>query len=109
MATLTVQQIAVTGLEAAAAASAAVAGDEFVNNGKTFIKVTDTGTTAPVVTIASRVACSRGSTHNIAVTVQSGEARYIGPFPMDRFNDSNGKVGITYSAVADVTVEVFTL
>lgn len=109
MATLTVQQIAVTGLEAAAAAAAAAGGDDFVNNGKTFIKVTDGAATAPTVTIASRVACSRGSTHNIAVAITAGESRYIGPFPMDRFNDANGKVSVTYSAVGSVTIEVFTL
>lgn len=109
MAALTVQQIALTGLDAAVAAAAGAAGDTFINNGRTFIKVTDTGTTAPVVTIASRVTCSRGSTHNVAVTVASGTERFIGPFPMDRFNDADGKVSVTYSAVTDVTVEVFTI
>ena len=109
MATLTVQQISTSGLEAAAAAAAGASGDEFVNNGKTFILVTDTGTTAPTVTVASQVECSQGVTHDATIAVESGEARYIGPFPTDRYNDADGKVQVTYSSETDVTIEVFTL
>ena len=106
---LTVQQVSTDGLEAAVAAAANADGNYFTNNGKTFLLVTDTGTTAPTVTISSQVACNQGSTHDLTVSVQSGEARYIGPFPKDRFNDSDGYVQISYDDETDVTVEVFSI
>jgi len=109
MATLTVQQIVIGGLEPAAEEAAAALGDVFPNNGRTYLKVTDTGTTAPVVTITSQVACNQGETHTYTVTVQSGEYRLIGPFPPNQFNNSSGQVEITYSSETDVTVTAFSL
>lgn len=106
---LTVQQIVDTGLEAAAAASANADGNYFINNGRTYIRITDTGTTAPTMTVASQVECSQGETHDVDVVVQSGEARLAGPFPTDRFNDEDGYVQMTYDDNTDVTVEVFSL
>jgi len=109
MAEITVQQISTDGLEAAAGTAATAAGDTFKNNGRTFIIVEDTGTTAPTVTINSLVNCSQGHDHNLSVAVQSGEMRYIGPFPKDRFNDSDGMVTVTYDDDTDVTISVFSL
>jgi len=108
MAAITVQQITIDGLEPAAEVAASELGDTMVNNGRTYLKVTDTGTTAPVVTIASQVACSQGLTHDYTVTVQSGEYRLIGPFPQDQFN-LDGSVVITYDDHTDVTVTAFSL
>lgn len=109
MADITVQQITEDGLEAAAGTAATAAGDTFINNGRTFIIITDTGTTAPVVTINSLTDCSQGFDHNLSITVQSGEARYIGPFPRDRFNNSAQKVTVTYDDDTAVTIAVFSL
>jgi hypothetical protein len=109
MALLTVQEITIDGLEAAAGVAAGATGDTFANNGKCFIEVEDTGTTAPTVTIASQVACNQGETHDVTVDVQSGEIRHIGPFPTSRFNDADGLVTVTYSSETDVTIRVFQL
>lgn len=108
MATITVQNMATSGLELTTEAAAA-GGDAFVNNGRTFLYVSDTGTTAPTVTIDSPVECSQGSTHDVAVAITAGEARYIGPFPPSRFNDETGKVTFTYSSETDVVIAAVSL
>jgi hypothetical protein len=33
----------------------------------------------------------------------------LGPFPTNRFNDTNGEVSVTYSAATSVTVAAVTL
>lgn len=109
MADITVQRILNTGLEAAAATAATAAGDTFTNNGRTFIVVEDTGTTAPVVTVNSLNNCNQGVDHNLEITVQAGEIRYIGPFSPARFNNSAGKVTVTYDNDTDVTITVFSI
>lgn len=42
----------------------------------------------------------------MAVAVPDGEERIIGPFSKNRFDDVDGKVQVTYSAVTSVTVAV---
>lgn len=109
MAELTVQTISTSGLEAATPTAVAAGGDYFTNNGRTFFRITDGATTAPTVTVASQVECSQGSTHDLTVAVPSGETRYVGPFPTDRFNDDDGYVQLTYDDDTSVTIEVFTI
>jgi len=108
MALLTVQAASLTGLEMTTTAAAEL-GDTFVNDGRTVLYVNDNGTTAPTVTISSLVDCDQGETHDITVTVTSGEDRFIGPFPMNRFNDSSGLVSVTYDDHTDVLVAVMSV
>jgi hypothetical protein len=108
MATLTVQQVTTAGLERTTTAAGAT-GDEFVNDGKTILVVEDTGTTAPTVTIDSQVECDQGFDHDASISVESGETRYIGPFPINRWNDENGKVQVTYSDETDVVVSAISI
>jgi hypothetical protein len=108
MAALTVNQISLTGLTAPTPAAAAAAGDTFVNNGRTYLQVTNAAATALVVTINSLVACNLGSDHDIAVTVNNS-TKLIGPFPMDRFNSSAGLVSVTYSDHSTLTVAAISL
>lgn len=103
MADLTLNNLTLTGTLPTFTAAGA-AGDAFQNDGEVYLHVKN-GSAAPVtVTATATRNCSHGFPHNAVVSVAaSGEAQ-IGPFPVDRFNNNNGKVSVTYSAVTTVTV-----
>lgn len=109
MALLTPQVVVLTGITPALVAAEA-GGDEFVNSGRDFIHIKNTNAAAMDVTVDSQVDCNQGEDHDAMVTVPAtnGE-KFIGPFPKDRFNDTAGKVQITYSAVTDVTIGIVRL
>lgn len=109
MALLTPQTIVMTGITPTLVA-ADVGGDEFVNSGRDFIHIKNTNASPIDVTINSQALCDQGVDHDVDVTIPAttGE-KFIGPFPKDRFNDTAGKVQITYSAVTDVTIGIVRL
>ena len=109
MAAITVQQISTSGLTPVVGVAAGASGDTIINNGRTYIEIEDTGTTAPTVTIAGQVTCNQGSTHNIVVAVASGGTEYIGPFNPNWYNNSDGSIEVSYSSETDVTIRAFTL
>src|SRR5687768_17600312 len=104
MATLVVQQITNAGVVKAALAAAAAGGDQFANNGKTFLEVANGSGGAITVTIAAQRACDFGSTHNIANSVAAGATEIMGPFDPSRYSDASGFCQITYSGVTSLTV-----
>lgn len=106
MATLTVQNIANTGLNPSLA-SAAGSGDEFANSGQTYFHANNASGGAITVTFNAQNSCNYGVTHDIAVSVPAGEERLIGPFEKQRFNDANERVQVTYSGVTSLTVGAF--
>lgn len=107
MASLTVADVNPAGVTPTFAAATS-GGDQFANDGRTFIEVKSSG--APcTVTVASQQACSQGSTHNDTITVASAGDKMIGPFDTNRFNDANGNVQVTYSAVTNITVGAFSV
>ena len=74
------------------------AGDEFANDGNTrlhFIAGSAAAGTTRVV-IASQVECNQGFTHNLVVSVDSGDNEIVRPLPRNRFNDGDGNVQLTY-------------
>lgn len=79
-------------------ASDDVNGNTFVNNGRTIIHANNDTAGAITLTFASVAKCSQGETHNLAVSIDAGAVKIIGPFDQGRFNDAAGKVGVTYSA-----------
>ncbi|RJX18505.1 MAG: hypothetical protein C4570_06400 [Ammonifex sp.] len=103
MAQLTVQNIALAGLTPSYAAAAA-GGDNFTNDGRAFLHVKNGSASSINVTVDSAVPCNQGFDHDITVAVAAGADKMIGPFDPERFNDSTGKVNVTYSAVTTVTV-----
>ncbi len=107
MATLTVQQIDLDG-EAADYVACGAGGDEFANNGKTYIHVKNTNAATRTVTVDSPRLCDQGFAHDLAIIIPAttGDVK-IGPFPTARFNDVNQKVQLTYSAVTNLTIGVF--
>lgn len=110
MAVLTVAQIVKTGTLYSLTAAAG-GGDSFQNSGKEFIAVLNGSGGAITVTVAAQRGCAdfgvTNAAHDIVVSVAAGATRLIGPFPTDKFNDSNGRVQITYSGVTSLTVNPF--
>jgi len=109
MATLTVANVNHTG-NAPTLVAVAAGGDQFANDGHTFLYVKNTNGASRDVTVDSVSTCSQGSDHNIVVTVPAttGE-RLFGPFPTSRFNDANGMAQITYEADSGVTIQALRL
>lgn len=105
MAALTVQQITTAGIVPTLAAAAG-GGDEFANNGKTFLRVKNDGVGSINVTVASQVSNPPPGTAaaNIVVAVANGAEKMIGPFNQAAYNDTDGNVQVTYSGVTSVTV-----
>jgi len=107
MATLTVQDAAVGGLNASYTAAAG-GGDDFANNGLVLLHVVNGGGGSINVVVDDPNSPNPGSATqfnpDVTVAVPAGEDRFIGPFPTFRFNDANGRVNVTYSGVTSVTV-----
>lgn len=102
MADLTVQEINIVG-QVVTFAAASSAGDAFVNDGRTSLRVKNGGVAPITVTIVSQRQCDQGFSHNQAISVAAGETRETGAID-SRFSDTNGKVQVTYSGVSSVTV-----
>jgi len=83
-------------------------GDYFTNSGRTFIKVKNAhGSAERTVTVVSQVNCNYGQNHPAPCVLAAGVTKLFGPFPKDRFNDSDGYCQITYSdSGADLTIAV---
>lgn len=80
-------------------------GNIFVNNGKTFlyfVVAADAGATV-TVTINCTNLCSYGFDHDITEAITVGTDKMIGPFQTARYNDSDGKVTVTYSGAFDTS------
>ena len=113
MATLTVATAAEAGV-ATADASATSDGDEFVNTGReVLIAVNSHGSDNDInITITAQNTSFEDpvlgtlTKANQVVACNEGVTKIIGPFPTAAFNDANGKVQITYSAVTSLKVGV---
>ncbi len=107
MATLVTQPITQAGTIPAYVAAAA-GGDKVSPGPTTWLHVKNGGGAPITVTVDSVTPCSQGSDHNLAVVVNNGAEKMIGPLPADRFASAvDGLVAVTYSAVTTVTVGVF--
>ncbi len=112
MATLTLQNVARTGVDPAAGeVAAASGGDEFTNDGGTMLRVNNGGGGAVAVTITAQTTevkpndqLGKLTVGNVVVSVGAGLVREIGPFPPGIFNDANGRVQVTYDQDVSVTV-----
>jgi hypothetical protein len=82
-------------------------GDGFSNDGRTFIQVLNTNGATRTLTIAIPVTVDGCAVAGKALTIPATTGnKYIGPFPPDIYNQSNGQVYLNWSAVADVTFAV---
>lgn len=113
MALINRQQFAEAGFTPSLVAAAA-GGDTIVNDdGKTILHVVNGGGASINVTITAQTTNASNNTFgsltkgNIVVAVPAGQQRFIGPFPKAAFNQTNGQVAISYSAVTSVTVAAY--
>lgn len=107
MAELTVQDISRSGLEAAYVAAGA-GGDEFDNDGKTFLHVKN-GLVDVTCTFDITKTVDGQAVTDITVTCTASEERMIGPFPPSIYNDSDGHVNVSYDDESNVTVAAIRL
>lgn len=107
MAVLTVQRATTAGV-AITLDAAAGGGDSFANDGNTVFRIANGAGSPMTVTFDSPNTCDFGisanAAHDRAVVVSNGVTLEIGPFAQARFNDSNGRVQVTYSDATSVTV-----
>lgn len=104
MATLSVDSLDITGLNATYVA-ADVAGDAIPWSATAFLHVVNGDTVSHTATIASQFAARPGvAPADIAVAIPAGEERFIGPFDRNLFRNSDGNVAVSYDAVTGITV-----
>lgn len=105
MATLTVQQIALSGLEAVFSAATASTGDKFLPSDRTFIEINNgSGGDITATITTTQTGIGGVAIADIAVTVTAGERRHIGPFPREHFAGTDGLATVVCSAVPTVTI-----
>lgn len=111
MATLTVQDVAQTGL-AESLAAAAGGGDAFADDGtqRTFLEVANGGGGSINVTVAFPPTTQKLAGYGVltpadlVVAVGAGATKIIGPFPKGFIDPTTGLISISYSGVTTVTV-----
>ena len=106
MATLTQQLIKRAGITPTYAA-ASVGGDRFAPGADVFLHVKNAGGSPVTVTIAVTEKVQGDIVvSNVAVTVNNGSEKMIGPFPLREFlaTDGSGLCDVTYSAVTSLTI-----
>jgi len=86
-----------------AGATAAASGDYFANDGQTFLIVKNGDASDHTVTAAIQASVDgvtpTGAAHNIV----AGHTAILGPFPTGIYNDTNGRVQLSYSATTSMT------
>lgn len=102
MAELTVQSIGSGAQLSFSAASAG--GDEFQNDGKTHLFLDNQSGGDITVTGGPQNPCNQGFTHGHDTVAQAGGLTISKAFERRFYNDSTGKVQVTYSATASLTV-----
>jgi len=88
------------------AVAAAGGGDSFVNTGVEFLYIKNAGVGAMTLTypFVTTLSVDGQDPPDPSISVTNGQNRLIGPFPVHLFNDTNGRVNLTYSGVTSVTV-----
>lgn len=99
-------QTSARGGTAITAASAAGGGDSFANSGKEMIWIKNGDSSSMTLTIATNATTDGLTVPNRTVAVAAGATKLIGPFPTPIYNDVNGNVQLTYSAVTSLTVAI---
>jgi hypothetical protein len=105
MATLTVATASRSGVDMAGA-SCAGGGDAFLNSGQEVVQIFNGDSGSHNVTFVTQATCDGLSVTDLVVAVAAGVTKTIGPFPSGIYNDANGLLQMTYSAVTSQTVKV---
>jgi hypothetical protein len=117
MATLTRQVLGEDGLTASYVA-AGVSGDEVANlDGATFLHIKNGGGAPITVTVAEQISgntvqdtsLGKLTKANATKTIANAAEAFFGPFKKAGFNDIDGNIQITYTAVTSVTIAALKL
>ncbi len=109
MATLAIQSIARTGLEATYAAATG-GGDKFSPSSETLLHVKNASGGDITVTVATQGTVVGNPIADNAVVVTAGEERFIGPWPYEHYAAAaDGLATIAYSGVTTLTIAAFRL
>ena len=107
MATYTVQTVTRSGITPTK--NAVASSDNFVNDGRTVLHVTNGSGGSLTVTIVTPNTSDGLAVADRTVTIPNGEERVIGPFPRSVYNDSDGNVTVQFSATTSVTCQVLSV
>lgn len=105
MANLASKVANLTGVVTPVTTAASGGGDAFDNDGRTLVILKTSGT-GSTVTFDSLVPSNYGTDVNPAVVMAATEQRVVGPFDPARFNDVNGRVGMSYTSVVGLTLDI---
>lgn len=105
---LTVQDIGLSGLDFSME-SAEEDGNFFDNDGRVYLHVFNDSGGALVVTIESEQDCDQDFDHDPIPNIPDTATVLIGPFPVRRFNNSNGQVDVSYDELEGVEVAAIRL
>lgn len=110
MAAITVQNVTAETTLTPVFVAASEGGDYFANSGTIMLYVKNAhAVDARTVTIHSQVDCNQGHEHDLTVSVPESSERMVGFLSVGRFNDCAGRVQITYSSEANVTVAAISI
>ena len=109
---VSVESIILTGLTPTMnTASSDAEGNTFVNNGRTFVYVTNGYTATLTATFVTPITVNGLAVDDLTVTVAAAANAAVGPFQPETFNTTTGKCQITWAtagagSVADITFGV---
>ena len=104
---LVVQDLVMAGITPTYAAATATQGDDFANDGGTFLQVKNTGAGKTLtITTPATIRGVAVADPAIAIPLTTGD-KMIGPFPPDLFNDGNGRVHTVLDDATAVTIAAF--
>lgn len=110
---LTVNEISRAGIDSATTLAAANADGHYVlNGGDVFLEVLNENAADCTVTVVSTRTIDGLAVADLEVVVEQNERMFIGPFPVQTFNQSStnaGSVWVNFSAVTDVTIAAWRL
>lgn len=108
MATLTVNGIFRSGFSepSFSALTVSAGGDEFANEGTTFILLKNLGGSARTVTIITPYTVDGLPLEEQIISVPATSTRFVGPFSPEAYNDANGNVQMTYDSDTSLFVYV---
>jgi hypothetical protein len=106
MAAITQTEITRAGINPEGVDQAAAVADYFANSGKQMLYAKNGDASSKTITIATQQTVDGLAVEDLTVTIPAGETRLIGPFPPSVYNDGDGRVQLSYSAVTSVMVAV---
>jgi hypothetical protein len=101
-----VQELSRAGITPTYNAGTVTDGDGFTNDGVTFIHVLNTGgSTTLTIQTPGTVDGLAITDRTVTIPATTG-TKLIGPFPVDKYNQSDGKVYLDWSQVTGITFAV---